>query len=105
MATGQRGFTLIELLVVLLIMGIFVGLVSTITQPDDRALVRVEAERLAQLLDLAATKSRLTGLCPRCVGKRMRDEGIVPRFLEPNLEHGTTTNRHRHRLHAGQRTG
>ena len=55
------GFTLIELLVVLLIMGIFVGLVSTITQPDDRALVRVEAERLAQLLDLAATKSRLTG--------------------------------------------
>jgi general secretion pathway protein H len=55
------GFTLIELLVVLLIMGLFAGLVSTITQPDDRALLRVEAERLAQLLDLAATKSRLTG--------------------------------------------
>jgi len=61
MATGQRGFTLIELLVVLLIMGLFAGLVSTITRPDDRALLRVEAERLAQLLDLAATKSRLTG--------------------------------------------
>lgn len=56
-----RGFTLIELLVVLLIMGLFAGLVSTIAQPDDRALLRVEAERLAQLLDLAATKSRLTG--------------------------------------------
>jgi len=56
-----RGFTLIELLVVLLIMGLFAGLVSTITRPDDRALLRVEAERLAQLLDLAATKSRLTG--------------------------------------------
>jgi general secretion pathway protein H len=56
-----RGFTLIELLVVLLIMGLFAGLVSTITLPDDRALLRVEAERLAQLLDLAATKSRLTG--------------------------------------------
>jgi len=56
-----RGFTLIELLVVLLIMGLFAGLVSTITQPDDRALLRVEAERLAQLLDLATTKSRLTG--------------------------------------------
>jgi general secretion pathway protein H len=55
------GFTLIELLVVLLIMGLFAGLVSTITRPDDRALLRVEAERLAQLLDLAATKSRLTG--------------------------------------------
>lgn len=61
-AAGRtRGFTLIEMLVVLLIMGLFVGLVSTIAQPDDRALLRVEAERLAQLLDLAATKSRLTG--------------------------------------------
>src|SRR4051812_43869935 len=58
---NDQGFTLIEMLVVLLIMGIFVGLVSTIAQPDDRALLRVEAERLAQLLDLAATKSRLTG--------------------------------------------
>ena len=57
----SRGFTFIELLVVLLIMGLFAGLVSTITRPDDRALLRVEAERLAQLLDLAATKSRLTG--------------------------------------------
>jgi general secretion pathway protein H len=57
----MRGFTLIEMLVVLLIMGLFVGLVSSVAQPDDRALVRVEAERLAQLLDLAATKSRLTG--------------------------------------------
>ena len=56
-----NGFTLIEMLVVLLIMGLFVGLVSTIAQPDDRALLRVEAERLAQLLDLAATKSLLTG--------------------------------------------
>jgi general secretion pathway protein H len=57
----DRGFTLIEMLVVLLIMGLLVGLVSTITQPDERALLRVEAERLAQLLDLAAMQSRLTG--------------------------------------------
>jgi general secretion pathway protein H len=55
------GFTLIELLVVLVIMGLFVGLVSTIVRPDDRAMLRVETERLAQLLDLAATESRLTG--------------------------------------------
>ena len=48
-------------MVVLLIMGLFAGLVSTITRPDDRALLRVEAERLAQLLNLAATKSHLTG--------------------------------------------
>ena len=59
---SRRGFTLIELMVVLLIMGLFAGLVTTITRPDDRALLRVEAERLAQLLDLAATKSRLTGI-------------------------------------------
>ena len=56
-----RGFTLIEMLVVLMIMGLFVGLVSTITRPDDRALLRLEAERLAQLLDLAAMQSRLSG--------------------------------------------
>ena len=61
-AAGRtRGFTLIEMLVVLLIMGLLVGLVSAIVRPDDRALLRVEAERLAQLLDLAATESRLTG--------------------------------------------
>jgi general secretion pathway protein H len=55
------GFTLIEVMVVLVIMGLFVGLVSTIVRPDDRALLRLETERLAQLLDLAATESRLTG--------------------------------------------
>ena len=55
------GFTLVEMLVVLLIMGLLVGLVSTIARPDERGLLRVEAERLAQLLDLAAAESRLTG--------------------------------------------
>jgi len=57
----ERGFTLIEMLVVLLIMGMLVGLVSSIAQPDEKALLRVEVERLAQLMDLAATESRLTG--------------------------------------------
>jgi len=56
-----RGFTLIEMLVVLMIMGLFVGLVSTIARPDDRALLRQEAERLAQLLDFAAAEAQLTG--------------------------------------------
>ena len=60
-AERTRGFTLIEVLVVLLIMGLFVGLVSAIVRPDDRGLLRLEAARLAQLLDLAAAESRLTG--------------------------------------------
>lgn len=57
----RHGFTLIEMLVVLLIMGLLIGLVSSIARPDSRTLLKVEAERLAQLLDLAATESRLTG--------------------------------------------
>ena len=60
-AGRTRGFTLLEVLVVLLIMGLMVGLVSTIVRPDDRGLLCVEAERLAQLLDLAAAESRLAG--------------------------------------------
>lgn len=55
------GFTLIEMLVVLLIMGLVVGLAATIVRPDDRGLLSVEAERLAQLIDLAAAEARLTG--------------------------------------------
>lgn len=55
------GFTLIELLVVLVIMGLMVGLVSAVVRPDDRGLLRVEAERLAQLLDLAGGEARQTG--------------------------------------------
>ena len=57
----SRGFTLVEMLVVLMIMGLFLGLVSTITQPDDRALLKLEAERLSQLLDFAASEARLSG--------------------------------------------
>ena len=60
-STGRRGFTLIELLVVLLIMGMIVGLASVIVRPDDRGLLRVEAERLALVLDLASNEARLTG--------------------------------------------
>lgn len=55
------GYTLIEMLVVILIMGIFLGLISTITRPNERALLGIEAERLAHLLNLAAVESRLTG--------------------------------------------
>ena len=60
-ASRPPGFTLIELLVVLLIMGLLAGMVSVIVRPDDRGLARLEAERLAQLLGLAAAQARLTG--------------------------------------------
>ena len=60
-ASRPRGFTLIELLVVLMIMGLLVGLVASIARPDERSLLRLEAERLAQLLDLAMDESRFTG--------------------------------------------
>ena len=57
----RRGFTLVEMLVVLMIIGLFFGLVSVITRPDERALLRLEADRLSQLLDFAATEARLSG--------------------------------------------
>lgn len=55
------GFTLIEVLVALVIIGLFAGLISSIVRPDERTLLRVEAERLAQLLDLAGTEARMSG--------------------------------------------
>jgi general secretion pathway protein H len=61
MPQRRRGFTLIEMLVVLMIMGLFVGLVSAILRPDDRAVLQLEAERLAELLNLAAAEARLSG--------------------------------------------
>lgn len=52
---------MLELLVVLLIMGLLVGLASAIVRPDDRGRLRVEAQRLAQVLELASAEARLTG--------------------------------------------
>lgn len=57
----QRGFTLIEMLVVIMLMGVLIGLVSISVSPDEKGRLRVEAERLAQLLSLASEESRLTG--------------------------------------------
>jgi general secretion pathway protein H len=57
----RSGFTLIEMLMVLMVMGLFAGLVSAVTRPDDRTMLRLEAERLAQLLDFAASEAQLTG--------------------------------------------
>ena len=55
------GFTLVEMLVVMMIIGMFLGLVVATTGPDDRALLRLEADRLSQLLDFAAAEAQLAG--------------------------------------------
>ena len=82
---GWRGFTLIETLVVVLIMGLFIGLISAIARPDPRALLQVESERLAQLLELAAAESRLTG---KFIGWTADESGY--RFWRVNGDTGWT---------------
>lgn len=57
----DRGFTLIEMLVVVMIFGILIGMVSVAIRPDEDSILRVEAERLAHLMDLAADESRYSG--------------------------------------------
>ena len=57
----RSGFTLLEMLVVMMIVGLFFGLVIAVTRPDDRAQLRLEADRLAQLLELAAAEAQLSG--------------------------------------------
>jgi general secretion pathway protein H len=44
-----------------MIMGLCAGLIGALVRPDDRAVLQVETERLAELLDLAATEARLSG--------------------------------------------
>jgi general secretion pathway protein H len=56
-----RGFTLVEMLVVLMVMGIFLGLVTVRMGVGEKDVLRNEAERLAQILDLAAEEARITG--------------------------------------------
>ncbi|MEO5831573.1 MAG: GspH/FimT family pseudopilin [Rhodanobacter sp.] len=56
-----HGFTLLEMLVVVLIMGILAGAVGARLQPSHGDVLRVEAERLAQLFELAAQQARITG--------------------------------------------
>lgn len=57
----MRGFTLVEMLVVLMVMGIFLGLVAVRMGADDKDVLRNDAERLAQVLDLATEEARISG--------------------------------------------
>jgi general secretion pathway protein H len=49
------------MLVVLLIMGLLVGLVSAVVRPDERSTLRLEVDRLAELIDVAESESRIGG--------------------------------------------
>lgn len=50
---GQHGFTLLELLVVLVVVGITLGAVVLNVNPGQRQLLNNEAQRIAQLMQLA----------------------------------------------------
>ena len=58
---SARAFTLIELLVAMAIVGIVVALVAVSARPGERAVLELEANRLAASLALAAGEARLTG--------------------------------------------
>ena len=57
----QHGFTLIELMVVLVIIGIASAAISLTIKPDQLQLLRKDAERLSQLLQVAQAEARADG--------------------------------------------
>jgi general secretion pathway protein H len=56
-----RGFTLIELLVALLVAATIIGMVTVSGAPSPERALRVEADRLAQLLSLAREEAQVRG--------------------------------------------
>ncbi|MBC8118965.1 MAG: prepilin-type N-terminal cleavage/methylation domain-containing protein [Burkholderiaceae bacterium] len=56
---AATGFTLLELMVVIVLAGILVSLVTINIAPDPRQQLRREAQRVGQLMGLAADESRI----------------------------------------------
>jgi len=59
-AHRPAGFTLLELMVVIVLAGILVSLVTINIAPDPRQQLQREAQRVGQLMALAADESRIT---------------------------------------------
>ncbi len=61
MQNAQGGLTLIEMMVVLVVMGIVLGMAAVQFMPDEREVLRQEAQRLALLLENAGMEARASG--------------------------------------------
>ncbi|HVG04223.1 MAG TPA: prepilin-type N-terminal cleavage/methylation domain-containing protein [Burkholderiaceae bacterium] len=59
-APSAAGFTLLELMVVIVLAGILISLVTVNIAPDPRQQLQREAQRVGQLMALAADESRIT---------------------------------------------
>lgn len=68
----QQGFTLIELMVVLVIVGIASAAVGLSIRPDPARLLREDAQRLAQLLQVAQSQAQADG---RSIGWQADKQG------------------------------
>lgn len=59
---SSRGFTLLEMLVVIVLAGILVSIVTINVTPDPRQKLTREAQRVGQLMSLAADEARIRQL-------------------------------------------
>ncbi|HLP97890.1 MAG TPA: type II secretion system protein [Sideroxyarcus sp.] len=60
-AAAERGFTLLEMLVALVVASIMLGLVAVQLMPDEQAVLREEAERLAYLMQSGGMAAQAGG--------------------------------------------
>lgn len=73
----SSGFTLIELMVVLVLAGIIVSMVAMNAMPNAERDLRTDADRLAQLMQLAREEAQVRGATVR-----FQTDGLEYRFLQ-----------------------